>query len=105
MKLVCLFAALVAYAAPLFGQAANGTITGTVTDPAGAVVPNAPVDVQNTGTGVTYSTVTTRTGDYTVAQLPVGPHQVTIQAPGFYFLVRSLAVAARNQALVARYSR
>jgi hypothetical protein len=65
MKLWRLFAALAAYAAALFGQAANGTITGTVTDPAGAVVPNAPVEVRNTGTGVVYPTMTTRTGDYT----------------------------------------
>jgi Carboxypeptidase regulatory-like domain/TonB dependent receptor len=83
MKWVCFFAALAACAAALFGQAANGTITGTVTDPAGAVVPNAPVRVRNTGTGVTYQTVTTKTGDYTVTELPVGTYQVTIQAPGF----------------------
>ena len=39
-------------AAALFGQAGTGTITGTVTDPAGAVVAGAAVEVRNTDTNV-----------------------------------------------------
>lgn len=43
-------------AAPLmFGQGGNGTITGTVTDPAGAVIPGATVEARNTQTGVVYT--------------------------------------------------
>ena len=40
-----------------FGQAGTGTITGTVTDPAGAAIANAPVEVRNTDTNVPYPTV------------------------------------------------
>ena len=34
-----------------FGQGANGTITGTITDPSGAIIANAPVEARNTATG------------------------------------------------------
>ena len=79
----------------VFGQAGTGTITGTVTDPSGAVVAGAPVEVRNTDTNFPYQTVTTATGAYTVPRLPPGPYAVTISAPGFKKLVRSgLAVDA-----------
>jgi len=78
-----------------FGQAGTGTITGTVTDPAGASIANAPVEVRNTDTNVPYPTVTTDTGSYTVLRLPPGPYSVSVTAPGFKKLTRSgLAVDA-----------
>ena len=43
---------------------ANGTILGTVTDPAGAVLSNARVDVTNIATNVTNQTQTTSSGDF-----------------------------------------
>ena len=72
-----------------FGQAGTGTITGTITDPSGSVIANAPVEVRNTDTNVLYPTATTGTGAYTVPQLPPGPYSVTVAAPGFKKLVRS----------------
>jgi len=78
-----------------FGQAGTGTITGTVTDPTGAAIANAPVEVRNTETNFPYPTATTVTGSYTVLRLPPGPYSITISAPGFKKLVRSgLAVDA-----------
>jgi hypothetical protein len=78
-----------------FGQAGTGTITGTVTDPSGAAIANAPVEVRNTDTNVPYPTQTTATGAYTVLRLPPGPYSITISAPGFKKLVRTgLAVDA-----------
>ena len=67
----------------LFGQAATGTITGTITDPAGAVVAAAAIEVKNTETGQVYPTVSTETGAYTVPNLPVGPYQVIVTVQGF----------------------
>jgi len=64
-------------------QTANGTITGTVTDQTSAVVPNAPVQVKNTDTGVVYQSVSTATGNYTTAQLPVGKYEVSVTIQGF----------------------
>ncbi|HEY4361455.1 MAG TPA: carboxypeptidase regulatory-like domain-containing protein [Bryobacteraceae bacterium] len=75
--------------ASLFGQAGTGTITGTVTDPAGAVVANAPVEVRNTDTNVLYPTVTTATGNYTVLRLPPGPYSISVSAAGFKKLTRA----------------
>jgi hypothetical protein len=77
LVLFCLFVIAVA----AFGQ--SGTITGTVTDPAGAVVPSAPVEAKNSETGVVYPAVTTDTGNYTVTQLPVGTYQVSVRVQGF----------------------
>ncbi|HLI82364.1 MAG TPA: TonB-dependent receptor [Bryobacteraceae bacterium] len=77
------------YAVSAFGQAGTGTITGTVTDPAGAVVAGAPVEVRNTDTNIPYPTETTATGVYTATRLPPGPYSVTVTAAGFKKLVRS----------------
>lgn len=66
-----------------FGQVGNGTITGTVTDPGGAVVPNAAVNATNTATAVAYPAVTTNTGTYTITDLPVGTYTVNVTANGF----------------------
>ena len=57
---------LVGIASFAFGQVGNGTLTGTVTDPAGAVVPNAKVEATNGATGVAYPAVSTNTGNYTI---------------------------------------
>src|SRR5580658_10648622 len=89
MRLIAILLTLVASAAALFGQAGTGTITGTVTDPAGAVVASAPVEVRNTDTNFPYPTITTATGAYTVTRLPPGPYSVTVTAAGFKKLVRS----------------
>jgi hypothetical protein len=55
-----------------FAQSDRATITGTVSDPAGAVVANAPIQARNIETGVVYPAATSTTGNYTIAQLPVG---------------------------------
>src|SRR5579871_1428062 len=74
---------------PAFSQSDRGTITGTVTDPAGAVVSNAAVQARNTSTGAIYQGASTDTGNYTLAQLPVGPYELTVTAPGFKVYARN----------------
>jgi hypothetical protein len=66
-----------------FGQGANGTITGTVTDPTGAIVANAQISVKNNANGQNYTAVSTETGNYSVLQLPVGTYDLTATVPGF----------------------
>src|ERR1041384_4475213 len=66
-----------------FGQGPVGTLTGTVTDPAGAVVAGAAVTATNSATGVETSTTTTGTGTYTLPYLPAGQYKVRVSAPGF----------------------
>jgi len=64
-------------------QTITGNITGTVTDPNGAVIPNATVIAKNTGTGVETPVTTNDSGTYTIRFLPIGQYQVTISASGF----------------------
>src|SRR5579864_4297053 len=70
-------------------QTDRGTITGTVTDPAGAVIANATIEAKNEATGVLYRAASSATGNYTVAQLPAGAYDLTVTAPGFKQLVHS----------------
>ncbi len=84
MRQTSYLAALFLSVVPLaFGQGALGSITGTVTDPAGAVIAGALVEGRNTQTGLLYSTQSTATGNYTVPNLPAGIYDLTVTAPGF----------------------
>jgi hypothetical protein len=75
---------------PLFGvprahaQAVYATISGTVTDTSGAVIPNANVMAVNTSTNISNRSVTDSKGYYTFPQLQTGgPYTVTVEARGF----------------------
>jgi Carboxypeptidase regulatory-like domain len=70
-----------------FGQT-GGTITGVISDPAGAVVPNAPVEARNLATGVAASAATSTTGNYVFAELPAGTYEISTSLPGFKKYVR-----------------
>ncbi len=77
-------AVIATLAAPLApAQTVTGSVTGTVTDPSGAVVPDAAVTVLNTATGVSTSATTNGSGVYSVRFLPIGSYAVTIKSPGF----------------------
>jgi hypothetical protein len=78
--LVVMTLSIAAHAA---AQSDRGTITGTVTDPANAVVAGATVIATNTATGAKSETVTTETGNYTLASLPAGVYDLTVELPGF----------------------
>jgi hypothetical protein len=66
-----------------FGQASDGTISGTVTDQAGAVVAGATVEVTNQATGEKRSVTTSDNGTYTIPNLTVGIYNVTATGTGF----------------------
>ncbi len=65
----------------LFAQ--NGSISGTVADPTGAVVQGAEIDVRSLATNALRTTTSNATGAYFVADLPVGAYEVTITKGGF----------------------
>jgi carboxypeptidase family protein len=67
----------------LFAQGPVGTLTGTITDPAGAVIPGATVAAVNHSTQVETKTTTTSSGDYTLPYLPAGDYTIRVSAPGF----------------------
>lgn len=64
-------------------QSVNGSITGQVNDPSGAVIAGAQVAAHNLGTGVDASTTTNSSGLFHIDFLPIGHYQVTVQATGF----------------------
>jgi hypothetical protein len=80
VQVSCLCALVISGA---FAQGDRGTITGTVTDPSGAVIAGARVTARNSGTDNILETVSTNTGNYTLAQVPVGSWEVAVEAPGF----------------------
>jgi len=69
MKFLFRVAALSWLAANVLAQSDRGTLTGTVSDSAGAVVPGAAVLATNSETGIASRTVTTSTGNYTISSL------------------------------------
>src|SRR5215467_9015014 len=81
-----------------FAQSDRGTITGTINDPGGAVVPNAPVEVRNTETGAIYQVAASATGNY-VVQLPTATYELSVSAPGFKKYIRENLVVPVAQTL------
>jgi hypothetical protein len=67
----------------LDAQAVYGNIIGTVKDPSGALVGGARVTVRNIDQNFTTNTTTNDSGNFTVAQLPPGRYEVTVEKPGF----------------------
>jgi len=63
-------------------------MTGTVSDPAGAVVASAAIEARNTETGAVYQVASSATGNYTIVQLPAGNYEFSVTVPGFKKLVR-----------------
>jgi hypothetical protein len=67
----------------VFGQVDEGSITGTVTDATGAVVPNADVTLLNTDQGITLETKSSSSGGYVFSPVRIGHYSITVVAPGF----------------------
>src|ERR1035441_10686157 len=86
---------LLLLAAAATAQCDRGTITGTVTDQAAAVIPNAAIIATNAETGARFDTVTTGTGNYTLPQLPAGEYNLSVSAAGFStFVQQGLTIQA-----------
>jgi hypothetical protein len=82
-------------------QTTTADIVGTVTDPTGAVIPNAQVTVRNEATGEIRGMNTTSTGEYVFTALQVGRYSISVTAKNFEtFKVSSVVVAAGDRARV-----
>jgi hypothetical protein len=64
-------------------QSDTARLIGTITDPSGAVIPNATVTVTDTGTGRPVTVTTGTSGDYVINALPVGKYHVEVKREGF----------------------
>jgi hypothetical protein len=67
----------------------NSRVTGLVTDPSGATVAGAQVQITNTGTGLVRTVETTGDGTYTIPDLPSGAYQLQVKKDGFNTYVQS----------------
>ena len=75
--------ACVGFAPGVYAQAISGNLTGSVVDPTGALVPDATIEVTNTGTGIKTTTKTGVDGLYRFNNLPVGNYEINVTASGF----------------------
>jgi hypothetical protein len=64
-------------------QTFRGAINGTVTDPAGAAIPGAQVQIADDATGIVRQTVSAAGGDFNFPDLPLGSYTVTVTTSGF----------------------
>jgi hypothetical protein len=64
-------------------QSGAGTITGTVSDQTGAVVPGATVGIRNPVSGFERTAVTNKSGTFNIPNVPLNNYHLTVSAPGF----------------------
>jgi len=76
----------------LFGQAESGTVSGTITDNTGAVVPGATVTMTSVNTGQTRSTVSGSAGEYAIPSLRPDTYNITVEHEGFQKYSRKVVV-------------
>ncbi len=90
--------AFLALALAVYAQFESATLTSVVTDPAGAVVPNAAVRVTHAETNIETAVVTNTEGRYVFPSLRPGVYRITTSAQGFKQAVSSDVVLQVNQA-------
>ena len=71
----------------------SGDIVGTITDPAGAVIPGATLTAKNQDTGATVTTKSTAQGNYRFNSLPPGRYNISATASGFAAVTRQVVVS------------
>jgi carboxypeptidase family protein len=90
--------ALLLIGAPSFAQITAATISGSIKDDTGGVLPGAEVVARNLETGISRSAVSTADGAFTLAGLPPGKYEVRVALPGFTTSVQNLELAVAQQA-------
>jgi hypothetical protein len=91
-----LFAAV--FASMCWAQTFTSSITGIITDPSGAKVANASVQLRNTQNNATFSTTSSSGGSYQFNNLNPGTYEITVTAPGFKAYVKSNLILASQLA-------
>ena len=80
-------------------QSTGGRIIGRVTDPSGAVIPDATVTITNDATGVSNHTQSNKSGDYSFPTVAVGTYTIDFEATGFKKLTHKQVALDLNQTL------
>ncbi len=82
-KVFLLAIMLLSFSLIAFAQTSRGTVTGTITDPSGAVIPGATIDLLNKATNQTRTTVSNDSGVYRFDAIDLGNYDLTIKSGGF----------------------
>ncbi|MDP9051280.1 MAG: carboxypeptidase-like regulatory domain-containing protein [Acidobacteriota bacterium] len=92
---------LVLISLPAFAQNSRGSITGQITDPSGAVIPQGVVTVTDTDTGAVSQVTSSGGGFYTAPGLQPGPYKISVDAKGFKKFTQSgIHVSTQENATV-----
>ena len=98
--LLCVFGTLLLLA-PVYAQKITGTISGSVTDPSGAVVAGATVTITNSETGLLRTATTNSAGEYSAPDLPPGMYRVLIKTANFKeFVTNKVELHVSSEAVV-----
>ena len=88
MRTMLLFGAIVCFGLPVWGQTL-GEITGRISDPSGAGIPDAALTLTSVTTNAVRQTTTTNDGDYSFPSVPPGIYKVKAEHPGFKTMINS----------------
>jgi hypothetical protein len=80
-----------------FSQVVNATLSGTVSDTTGALIPGVEITATQTGTGVVATVVTNESGTFRFASLQPGPYRVAAALPGFQTQTFQLELGTAQQ--------
>ena len=94
---LALFLPIICFAAIASAQTVTGTLSGTLKDASGAVIPGVDVGAVNEQTGLSRTAVTNAEGIYLMPFLPIGNYTVTVQMPGFKKVVKNGVVIELNR--------
>ena len=75
-------------------QSSSGTVSGTVTDPTGAVVPGASIQITNHVSGYTRKATTDASGQFRFYNVPFNPYRVSVSAEGFGAATKSVDITS-----------
>ena len=87
-----------------WSQTHLATVSGTITDPSGAVVPGVSVTIVGQGTGLKRSVLTDAAGEYRFAGLPTGDYSVRVEKTGFQAQLREGVALAPASGLIVNFS-
>lgn len=100
----CLALCVMLMAGNTFAQEFRGTMTGTISDPNGSVVPGAVVTIKSLGTNIETVVTTNSSGSYTAPLLPPGDYSIKIVADGFKTSTREKVTLAVSDRLTIDFS-
>ena len=100
IKVVFCLVALVLLVTPAWAQTSSATVSGTVRDPTGAVIPGASITLTNSATNISSKTTTNTAGVYFVAGVVPGPYTLSVEAAGMQRFEGKLTVQVGQSAVV-----